>query len=221
MNKYILFAGAAVAMGVAMAPAAQAQTVYNGCPTTAFQYGGGGNDYTPCNALVQTFVNGGDTVELASRWHVTGQTAPTSAGRTYLFALGSSPISFDFGVEANYNLAKAGNVTFSVTNLSTHENHTYDARSLPDNYTGGQDTLLQNSERLNFGFLFGPHFDANTDVTYRLDLSVNGDTSTTFARIGAGTVPEPATWAMFILGFGAIGGALRRRKQVATGVRYA
>lgn len=27
----------------------------------------------------------------------------------------------------------------------------------------------------------------------------------------SGAVPEPATWAMFILGFGAIGGALRRR----------
>lgn len=40
-----------------------------------------------------------------------------------------------------------------------------------------------------------------------------------FARVGgqltltevAGVVPEPATWALFILGFGAIGGALRRR----------
>ena len=38
-----------------------------------------------------------------------------------------------------------------------------------------------------------------------------------FARIGGqltltgAVVPEPATWALFILGFGAIGGALRRR----------
>lgn len=39
-----------------------------------------------------------------------------------------------------------------------------------------------------------------------------------FARIGGqltltgtGAIPEPATWALFILGFGAIGGALRRR----------
>lgn len=29
---------------------------------------------------------------------------------------------------------------------------------------------------------------------------------------GAGAVPEPATWAMLILGFGAVGAALRRRK---------
>ena len=44
-------------------------------------------------------------------------------------------------------------------------------------------------------------------------------TGNDFARIGgsialtqlAGAVPEPATWALFILGFGAIGSALRRR----------
>ena len=35
---------------------------------------------------------------------------------------------------------------------------------------------------------------------------------------GAGAVPEPATWALFILGFGAVGGALRRRSnRVRTG----
>ncbi len=33
-------------------------------------------------------------------------------------------------------------------------------------------------------------------------------------------VPEPATWALMILGFGAVGGAMRRR-QVKTSVRFA
>jgi hypothetical protein len=33
-----------------------------------------------------------------------------------------------------------------------------------------------------------------------------------------GAVPEPATWAMMILGFGVVGGALRRRRQT---VRFA
>jgi PEP-CTERM motif len=34
-------------------------------------------------------------------------------------------------------------------------------------------------------------------------------------------VPEPATWAMMLVGFGLVGGALRRRRTVATRVRYA
>jgi hypothetical protein len=33
------------------------------------------------------------------------------------------------------------------------------------------------------------------------------------AGITAGTVPEPASWAMLILGFGAIGGAVRTRRS--------
>lgn len=34
--------------------------------------------------------------------------------------------------------------------------------------------------------------------------------------VGAGGIPEPATWAMMILGFGAAGAAVRRRHSVAT-----
>ena len=34
-------------------------------------------------------------------------------------------------------------------------------------------------------------------------------------------VPEPATWAMMMLGFGALGGVMRRRAKVTARVRYA
>lgn len=34
-------------------------------------------------------------------------------------------------------------------------------------------------------------------------------------------VPEPATWALMILGFGAVGGAMRRRSAVRTAVSFA
>jgi acetyl-CoA carboxylase carboxyltransferase component len=34
-------------------------------------------------------------------------------------------------------------------------------------------------------------------------------------------VPEPASWAMMILGMGAVGGALRRRSKVSTTVKFA
>lgn len=37
----------------------------------------------------------------------------------------------------------------------------------------------------------------------------------------AGAVPEPATWAMMLMGFGGIGFALRRRSTVRTTVAYA
>ncbi len=36
----------------------------------------------------------------------------------------------------------------------------------------------------------------------------------------AGAVPEPATWAMMLLGFGGIGFAMRRRPKVHTAISY-
>ncbi len=36
-----------------------------------------------------------------------------------------------------------------------------------------------------------------------------------------GVVPEPATWALMILGFGAVGGAMRRRTAMKAAVRFA
>jgi len=37
--------------------------------------------------------------------------------------------------------------------------------------------------------------------------------------VEAGAVPEPATWTMLIVGFGLVGGVMRRRQKA--GVRYA
>lgn len=42
-----------------------------------------------------------------------------------------------------------------------------------------------------------------------------------FLTSNVAVVPEPATWGMMILGFGAIGGAMRRRKASAVRLTYA
>lgn len=49
-------------------------------------------------------------------------------------------------------------------------------------------------------------------------LTSTGQIYTRFANAGA--VPEPATWAMMLMGFGLVGGAMRRRK-VSTTVSFA
>ncbi|MEH6756877.1 MAG: PEPxxWA-CTERM sorting domain-containing protein [Parasphingorhabdus sp.] len=43
----------------------------------------------------------------------------------------------------------------------------------------------------------------------------------TFSSDSLGAVPEPSTWAFMIFGFGAIGGAMRRRRNVNVKVSYA
>ncbi len=52
-------------------------------------------------------------------------------------------------------------------------------------------------------------------------LFLDGFGAVTPPPVVDGAVPEPATWATMILGFGAIGGAMRRRKRPAVGVSYA
>ena len=47
------------------------------------------------------------------------------------------------------------------------------------------------------------------------------DLSFSFTGTLAGAVPEPATWTLMILGFGAVGGAMRRRIATTARVRFA
>jgi hypothetical protein len=65
----------------------------------------------------------------------------------------------------------------------------------------------------------------NTLAFNVLNLAQNGNNPTglrvEFLTNGVAAVPEPATWAMMIGGFGLIGLAMRRRRHVRTTVTYA
>jgi hypothetical protein len=47
-------------------------------------------------------------------------------------------------------------------------------------------------------------------------IEVGGPAQFNFLTVQASPAPEAATWAMMIVGFGAVGGALRRRRTVVT-----
>ncbi|MEO6151662.1 MAG: PEPxxWA-CTERM sorting domain-containing protein [Croceibacterium sp.] len=56
----------------------------------------------------------------------------------------------------------------------------------------------------------------NTDVitvTDRLNSNSTGLSNAALFKTGSGAVPEPATWAMMLFGFGGVGFAMRRRKS--------
>jgi hypothetical protein len=64
---------------------------------------------------------------------------------------------------------------------------------------------------------FGIQADANTYIT-RVDISTTDGSYLTFKQLklggfSPGAVPEPATWAMMLLGFGGIGMTMRRRRR--------
>ena len=216
VNMKTLILGLVGAFALTAATTVSAQvTTYNSNPTGGFQYGVG-NNYTPANATVLT--NGNN--ELAVRFHQTGIAAPASVNNIYSFALGTTPISFDFsigGVSPDTRFSTTGANIF-LTNLLTGQTASYNPLLTPDNFTTASGDI-QNSARLTFGFLSGLNFNPNINNTYQIDLTAGGNTVTSFAQLGTGAgpgaVPEPATWSMMLIGFGAMGVSLRRRRRTS------
>ena len=211
MTNRFYAAVAALAVVVSIPATAQAATTYNSAPAVGFHYGSG-NDYSPANAAVLT-----GTHELSLRFHKTGEVAPASNANVYSFALGTTPVSFDWGISSTDSLASSALIT--VSNVGTGQTVSYNP-FFPgnDNYTAIAGTA-QNSARLNFGFLLGSGFTPNVDSTYRVKLDYGTQSLSVDAVLGAGAaVPEPATWALMLVGFGAAGVAARRSTKNAKAV---
>ncbi|MFZ5720922.1 MAG: PEPxxWA-CTERM sorting domain-containing protein [Pseudomonadota bacterium] len=67
-------------------------------------------------------------------------------------------------------------------------------------------------------YVFASFADSRTIGPNEVEYRARGwlaPTSLTVAPVASTAVPEPRTWALMILGFGAAGGALRRRRRVA------
>lgn len=87
-------------------------------------------------------------------------------------------------------------------------------------YVSGSGSPLTTSEGLANTYL-GNVANNTWAVNSAYDLKVLYSPSQQTQVFLTPSVPEPATWAMMMLGFGAIGGALRRRQNVATRIRFA
>ena len=78
----------------------------------------------------------------------------------------------------------------------------------------------------SFTFSFTPSYDYKANgfryvgttalANSELEFDSAGPTTYTITLSQLGAVPEPAAWALMILGFGAIGGALRSRRKAAS-----
>jgi hypothetical protein len=215
--RTIVTAAAALAL---MPAAAMAQVAYNSTPDATW-YFGNSTDYSPANSVVLTA--GSD--QLFLRWHERYPVAlaPASAGSVYSFGQNINAPSFDFGFTSGGGLDLQGlDASLTITNIGTGASYTFDPLSdLGDNVISGNS--LENSENLSFPFLSGVGFVQGVNDTYRVSLTVQGlasgtQTLSADARVGDGAVPEPASWALMLGGFGLVGGAMRRRK---TAVRFA
>ncbi len=158
----------------------------------------------------------------------------------YMFNAGSGAGLIEFILEGYLSLDGVNSVgdIFNVDlNGVTLLNGSYDLGGGGANVTnsivaGGTFTSMSN------GFFSGGSGDGSLPVSL-----LNGSNTLTFSYAGSlqglgdeawglnsltvtgnqfnSAVPEPATWAFMIFGFGAIGGAMRRRRNVKLKVSYA
>jgi hypothetical protein len=201
----------------AIAGVAQAadSIVYNSNPTPGWIFGADNN------SLNNTAVETDNGLELALRPHERFQPPATSVGNTYSFALGQD-IGIDFSVYApNFSsLGLTPNLTiFDVANNVTRS---FNPGLIPDDTAIQGTNGFQNSEALAFSFMDGSYNKLQNN-TFNVTLSATGDGQPHSLLVnivqgsgaGAAAVPEPASWTMMILGFGAAGSLLRRRRMAA------
>jgi hypothetical protein len=118
--------------------------------------------------------------------------------------------------------------TFTAATSGNFTLNWFDAgRDYHGGYDGDQsyDVLLNDASIYSGGTTSGQAFTQRTSSIFHLDagqsyvLKFEGhspyDNTSFIDAITANAVPEPASWAMMLGGFGLVGGALRRRRVMA------
>jgi hypothetical protein len=140
------------------------------------------------------------------------------SGLNFSFGYDDETLSNPFSETLTFDTAQAGFLELSLGGVpsSSLSFSSVILSGTPD--VGTFASVNVNPMNLN-SFMFGPFLIASGVYT----LTINGN-ATDGGGFGGGVsvsaVPEPATWAMLLLGFGAIGFQIRRRRQRLQ-VRYA
>lgn len=230
----VALAALSAASFVCLATAAQADEQYNQDLAYPGVYFGHGNDTSPQQFTTNTL----DGVEIALRSKISGSQAGqiVPIGNTYFIPLGSF-FNFDY----SYNPTAGGTLSrpisetapsiialITVQDVGNGHVASFDPSLIPDNCTDvagnpncsgvGPAGGYQNSEKISFGFI-DPTYNKNHNDTFHITYTVTGLddgplTVTNTVVVGAGA-PEPASWALMILGFGGVGATLRRSRKAA------
>jgi hypothetical protein len=160
------------------------------------------------------------------QFDLSGEAGTASAAAVFLHHVNNVVASADFGLFRVTSAWDASSVTFNtaptfdLTPVSTRHFTTLNG---PDELEAFDVTAVVNGwlsgAYANYGLAFRRIDDVNPELYFAAAdqgslrgpvLSVIGTTTR-----AVGGVPEPATWGLMILGFGAAGGALRRSRRVA------
>ncbi len=218
MGLGALSVAAVAAVALVSASSAQAQVAYNQNLAPPGVYFGTGN---PNGAFAVDTVDG---IEIGLRSKISGihpQIVPVA--NLYVIPIGDF-FNFDYSVNPDVGGSQVSlaSVTalLTVVNLANGHTFSFNPSLVPDNATNvGAPGGYQNSEKISFAFL-GMGYDPNLNDTFNITLSLTGlpggdvASVTNVVQVGSGlAVPEPATWAMLIVGFAGVGAGLRRARK--------
>ena len=145
--------------------------------------------------------------------------APAAISFTYVSTSGDPLDSYSFSLPDDFTPATSDADTFTTGILTASGNTMYGPITFFDNFRfyadGGFDS--------DFDVYFGPTVFTGTTAapmfingSYTFDDYDNlGTLTISGAAEPASLAPEPASWALMLVGFGAIGGAMRGRRKAA------
>jgi hypothetical protein len=202
MKSFLAVASAAAALALGVAGAAHAAVLYTNGPIDGTVVGWTIND----GLAVE------DSFTLSSTSTITGVEFGAWVNQ------GDQPLTVDWGIETSPTFADQGTAALSTTFLDTNSQgfDVYQADFSVPSVTLGPGTYwlaLQNGVAQAGNLMF---WDQNSGPSSAVDNSQDSFTSESFSILGdsvGASVPEPATWAMLVLGVGMIGFAARRRSR--------
>jgi hypothetical protein len=235
----IALAALSAASFVCLASAAQADTVFDTSLTSPPGVFFGTGNFNTHYAV--TTADNGLEIGLKSKINKDASDSIGAVGDVYTIGLGNK-VSFDYAVIPNGVDLTGVTATLTILNVGTGQTFSFDpSPANPDPNLGdvaGPGGSYENSEQIGF---FPVGFSLTTNATYDITLSLSGlggggilssmpggrflnglpsgaDTISVENVVvyGSGaSVPEPTSWALMILGFGAAGVAMRRSRKTA------
>jgi hypothetical protein len=122
------------------------------------------------------------------------------------------------GISQTLSLTPGGtyDLTFAFSNngFSPNESTSASASFMIDGLSGTVSHSTATASNLNWLIFSGNFVATGTDTLNFTNLTGGPNEGIFLDAISITAVPEPATWAMMLLGFGAIGFAMRRRRSL-------